>query len=142
MLTKIAIENYVYGIVKADGIAATITGNVYPDGQRPSSSTKEDIEIICLTATAGQVAEGSLNILCFVQDVTQAGGICKVANRPRLTTISDRLTELCSKMEADKGYFRFKAKEAVYISEYTELGQHAAVLRLSFYHIDEISNNH
>lgn len=134
MLTKIEVENHLYSLLKASEVATEISGGIYPDGQRPQSSSKEDAEIIMTTATAEAVTEGSVNILVFVQDVTQSGSkSAKVANRPRLTKIARLLADFAEGLKADSDYL-FRPSEAVYISEYTELGQHAAVLRLSFKH--------
>lgn len=134
MLTKFEVENHLYSLLKASEVATEINGGVYPDGQRPQSSTKEDAEIITTTATADAMAEGSVNVLVFVPDVTQSGSkSAKVANRPRLTKIARLLGDFAEGLKADGDYL-FKPKEAVYTSDYEELGQHAAVLRLSFKH--------
>lgn len=52
MLTKIEVENHLFSLLKASDVATEISGGIYPDGQRPQSSVKEDAEIIMTTATA------------------------------------------------------------------------------------------
>lgn len=135
MLTKIEVENFIFSLLKASEVATEINGGIYPDGQRPQSSVKEDAEVVMTTATADALATGTLNIIVFIPDILQSGcKSAKVANRPRLTKIARLLADFAEGLKAADGDYLFRPSEAVYIDEYAELGQHAAVLRLKFNH--------
>lgn len=133
MLTKFEAENFIFLLLTMSEVAAEINGGVYPDGQRPQNSTKEDAEVIMTSATAEALASGTLNILVYIPDVIQSGSkSTKVANRPRLTKVARLLGDFAESLKASDGDYLFRPSEAVYVDDYPELGQHAAVLRLKF----------
>ena len=109
----------------------TISGGVYPQGERPEDSKAEDIVINTITVTHDKPQTGTSNVNIYAADRKRRinGKEQYKADRERLRTIGDALTDfLDAQNEAD---LEFWIEQDVVIKE-IEVKQHYRNLRISW----------
>ena len=109
----------------------TISGGVYPQGERPDDSTKEDIVINTITVTHEKPQTGTSNVNIYAADkkVRIGGKEQTKADRERLREIGDALTEFLDAQNV--GDLEFWLEADVVIKE-LEVKQHYRNLRISW----------
>lgn len=109
----------------------TISGGVYPQGERPDDSTKEDIVINTITVTHEKPQTGTSNVNIYAADkkVRIGGKEQTKADRERLREIGDALTEFLDAQNVRDLEFWLEAD--VVIKE-LEVKQHYRNLRISW----------
>ncbi len=94
-LSTIDTDDILYSLIRraVDTKAVKINGDVYPEGDRPEDSQKEDIVINTIALTHDKPQDGTSNVNIYVADlrVKVHGKEQRAANRDRLQAIGDDL---------------------------------------------------
>ena len=131
------VEEDVFKLVKADAIAASISGTVYRQGMRPFNSGNEDIVISFLTGLDGQKQTGVVNINAYVPDIDN-GAQLLVKNIARCKTLAIALNTfkesiMTSDIALNRSGYKFLSDDSMITTfDEPEINQHFINLRLKF----------
>jgi hypothetical protein len=135
MITAKEVLEDVAGLIESKGLAAKVTGKVYPVSHRPRDSRLEDIIIIHTAGLAGQIQSGTVTINIYVPDVDTDTGVmaedgyrCKKLERVAAEW-AESLTTLVSA-------YRFSLPQVIHTASEPDIHQHFVVIKLNYEILD------
>lgn len=68
------VEGDVFALIRDSELMREVAGGLYKQGTRPFGSREEDVEVVFLTGSGGQIQEGIVNINIYVPNIDNGMG--------------------------------------------------------------------
>ncbi len=125
------IESDIYKLLCASSLKTAITGEIYPEDQRPNNSEEEDAVVLFLAGRGEQVQEGVVIINIYVKDIIGSGR--KVKNGPRCNALGQVLRDVILGLPTEEYDFSNEQTIKTYPADVPD--QHYVSARLHFQRI-------
>lgn len=121
-----------YKILAQSDIKNQINGGIYYEGDRPTDSTSEDITINSISLSQDflpQIGVSNVNIYVSDKKISIKGKERFVADRQRLKTITQKVTDILRSARVDNLLFTLQSQE---VTPEINVKQHFTNIRLSW----------
>lgn len=136
MLTSSQVENDILAMLEGSALRASISGKVYRQGYRPRDSRKEDIVVVFVDGTPGQVEHGAVTINIYIPDLTPYKNGQYVKDGARLAVIEQVADNWVSSLTASKSHYRFNLLRTIRPVADEAIHQHFVTVALEYYYFD------
>ncbi len=130
--TATKVELDVYNLIEASTLMDSLSGGAYLSGTRPKNSKLEDVVIIFLTGTDGDIQEGVVNVNAFVNNIDFNGS--KTKDSQRCEALEGLLNDFVNSNGMSENYL-FELKGMIQTFEAPDINQHFVNAKLKFRYI-------